>query len=837
MSGIINAEQFVQHHKLQLNINSAMKFTLNWLQNYVDTGSLSTEQLSDQLTMLGLEVDSVLPLYQELSSLITGLVISREKHPNADKLSLCLVDIGEETLQIVCGAPNVREGLAVVVARPGTTLPGKVKIKKSKVRGIESFGMICSERELAISDEHDGIMELANDTKPGQSFIKASGLEDTLIEVDLTPNRPDCASVIGIAREICAFTQQQLSIPITDATIKLSSKDFSVEVESEKLCPRYAGKLIKNIQIGPSPWWLRKRLISVGLRPINNIVDITNFVMLEYGQPLHAFDFDTLVGGKIVVRTPLEHETTFTTLDKNERPIDSDTLMICDQEKPIAVAGVMGGMDSEVTDTTTNILLESACFNPVSIRKTARRLNLSTDASYRFERGVDLDGAINALDRAVQLICEIAGGKTPDDGIDVYGGKTPINSQTLRVSRTNSLLGIDLSSEAMVGLLESIEITCKIKDGDTILVDPPSFRVDIEREADLVEEIARLYGYNNIPVTLPKVNLSYPRQDNHRLKRITLSSALTSIGYTEAINYSFSSSNHAEMLALPQSDQRLQSVDILNPLSEDQSVMRTMLLPGLLENVKRNISFQKTAIKMFETGKVFTPAGKDLQPVEKTRLSAVLSGNRYGENSPLHYKNDLVDIFDAKGGVEFIIRHMALTDSTATEQIQFKQPEEGQCEPFAETGYSLNICYGSDVIGTLGKIKDDILKNFGIKHDVYYFDLDYDTICEIEASPRKFTSLPVYPSVKRDIALIVSDTVSSGELLDLVKSRRDKLIENAEIFDVFRGDKIETGYKSVALSITYRSQTKTLTEKNVEKSHSKIVRMLTEKFEGSFRNG
>ncbi len=813
-----------------------MKFTLNWLQDYVDTTNLSPDQLADRLTMLGLEVDSVTPLYQELSALITGLVVSSEKHPNADKLSLCLVDIGEETVQIVCGAPNVREGLAVVVALPGTTLPGNFKIKKSKVRGIESSGMICSERELGLSDEHTGIMELPEGTEQGRPFIKATGLDDILVEIDLTPNRPDCASVIGVAREICGITDKELSIPVINSEIENISTGFSVTVETAELCPRYAGKLIKNIQIGPSPWWLRKLLISVGLRPINNIVDITNFVMLEYGQPLHAFDFDTLTDGKIVVRTPRNNETTFTTLDNTERSIDSDMLLICDGSKPIALAGIMGGMNSEVTDATTNILLESACFNAVSIRKTAKRLNLSTDASYRFERGVDPDGTINALDRAVNLICEIAGGEIPGNGIDIYDGRKPPYSQTLRVSRTNAHLGINLDSKEMATLLESIEIRCENKNSDTLLVTPPSFRVDIEREADLVEEVARLFGYNNIPVTLPEVNLSYPAQDSNRLRRNNLSSALTSISYTEAINYSFVSTEYSDWLTLAETDPRRQNVPLLNPISEDQSVMRTMLLPGLLENIKRNISFQKTAVKMFEIGKIFTPVASNRQPIEKTRLTGVLSGSRHGENSSLYYKHEPVDIFDAKGSVEFIIESLGLTCTSDTKNIHFRQPEDNKCEPYAESDYSLDLCDNDQIIGTLGKIKNEILKNFGIKHTVYYYDLDYDALCNVKTSGKNFTQLPIYPSVKRDIALIIPVDVSSGKLLDVVKSSKDKLIESSEIFDIFQGDKIERGFKSVALSITYRSQSKTLTEKNVEKSHSKIVRMLTDKFKGSFRD-
>ncbi len=813
-----------------------MKLTVNWLQNYVDLEGLSPDQLADHLTMLGLEVDSTAPLYQELASLQTGLVQSAEKHPDADKLTVCQVQIGDDLHQIVCGAPNVRQGLSVVVALPGTVLPGDFKISKSKIRGVESFGMICSERELGLSNDHQGIMELPEGTEHGQSFIKAMGLEDIFIEVDLTPNRPDCASVIGIAREVAGVVRKPLTLPVQQAAIEKTSSEFSVEIQAPELCPRYAGRLIKNVKIGPSPWWLRKRLMSVGLRPINNIVDITNFVMLEYGQPLHAFDFDTLAGKKIVVRTPKSDELSFATLDDAARQLDSETLMICDGEKPIAVAGIMGGLNSEVTGKTTNILLESACFNAVSIRKSARKLNMGTDASYRFERGVDPDGTINALNRAVQLMCELAGGQAPDEGIDCYPGKSEPAAIALSVSRANTLLGLKLSGKEIKDLLESIGIGCRVEDDDLLTALPPSFRVDIEREADLVEEIARLYGYNNIPATLPKVELSYPDQDSDRLKRLTIAERLTTVGYSEAINYSFISDKHVEMLNIAESDERSVAVRLLNPLSEEQSVLRTTLLPGLLENVRRNINHQKTAVKMFEIGKVFLPHQGEAQPLEKMMLAGVLSGNRHGESSALYFKQEPVDIFDAKGGVEFIIREMHLGDIGEEKAIRFALPDKGCDEPFAEQGYSLNILTGDQCLGSIGKLKSEVLRRFSIKHDVFYFDLDYDKICAQKTSQKNFTSLPVYPSVKRDIALVVAEQVSAGELLAKVKNSPDKLVESCEIFDVFRGAKIPAGYKSVALTITYRSQTKTLTEKNVEKSHSKIVRLLTEEFGGSFRN-
>ena len=554
----------------------------------------------------------------------------------------------------------MRQDLCVVIALPGTTLPGNFKIKKSKVRGIESQGMLCSERELGLSESHEGIMELPDDTPHGESFIEHSGLKDTLVEVDLTPNRPDCASVIGIAREVAGITKKELTVPFKDTILASTSSSFSVKVESSELCPRYAGRLIKGVKIGPSPWWLRKRLISIGLRPINNIVDVTNLVMMEYGQPLHAFDFDTLAGQSIVVRTPRENEKEFTTLDNVTRTLDNDTLMICDGEGPVAVAGVMGGLDSEVTDKTTNILLESACFNSVSIRKTARRLNLPSEASYRFERGVDPDGTINAMERAVTLMCEISGGTAEAGGIDVYEGKQPATTLNLRISRTSELLGVPLTSKQVSELLESIAIGCKDIDDDTLLVTPPSFRVDLEREVDLVEEVARLIGYNEIPMSLPTVDLSYPEQDSARIKRNRISQFMTSIGFSEAINYSFYSSSYTSLMKLEKSDERSSHIKILNPLSEGQDVMRTTLLPCLFENVRRNINFQQTSCHLFEIGKVFFPVqGEDLAK-ETVRLSGVLFGLRNGSGLPFHFKNEQIDIYDTKGAVEALLAENAV---------------------------------------------------------------------------------------------------------------------------------------------------------------------------------
>ena len=680
-----------------------MKFTRNWLKEYIDDSALTSTQLADHLTMLGLEVDSVEELFTDLSPLKTGLILSAEKHPNADKLQVCQVQIGEETHQIVCGAPNARAGLKVVVALPGTVLPGNFKIKTSKVREVESAGMICSERELGLSEDHTGIMELPDDVGHGQTFTEVMGLADTMIEVDLTPNRPDCTSVIGIAREVGGVVRKPLTLPVTNRQVTVTDNRFTVEVEAAELCPRYAARLITGVKIGPSPWWLRRRLLSVGLRPINNVVDITNYVMMEYGQPLHAFDFDNLAGGKIVVRLPRNGEETFTTLDNVERKIDSETLLICDGEKPVALAGIMGGLNSEVTDATTTVLLESACFNPISIRRSARKVNLSTDASYRFERGVDPGGTVNAMDRAVELLCKVADGVAEETGADVYKGQRPVATETMKISRTAELLGISLDYATISDHLESIGFTCISTDDDTIEVTVPSFRVDIEREADLVEEIARLYGYNNIPTTLPGADLSYPEQDSQRIKRGEATAMLRSIGFSEAVNYSFSDERHLDSLGLNPDDFRRNVVKIINPLSEEQGVMRTMLLPGLLENVRRNLSYQKNSVQLFEIGKVFSPREEGSLPRETMHIGAVLSGNRFGENSPLHFPAQPVDIFDAKGAVEHLLEEMRLDQGSAGE-IEFVRPVEEGLEQFVDPDYALLVFAGGTFLGAMGKL-------------------------------------------------------------------------------------------------------------------------------------
>lgn len=812
-----------------------MKFTLSWLSGFVSTADLDPEALAEKLTMLGLEVDAVTRLYQGLEQILTAEVLSVKKHPNADRLTLCEVNTGEETVQVVCGAPNVHPGMITAIARPGVRLPDGMKIKKAKVRGEQSLGMLCSARELGLSEDHEGIMELNGSIAAGIPLTEALELDDTMIEVDLTPNRPDCASVLGIAREVAGFTGRPLQMPVAQATeLDGTGIDFSVTIEDPALCPRYAARKLTGVTIGPSPWWLQRQLLAVGLRPINNIVDITNFVMLDYGQPLHAFDFQKIRQGKIVVRCPQEGETKFTTLDGAERTLDQNMLMICDGEGPVAVAGVMGGMDSEVTAETTEVLLESACFDPVSIRRTARRLNLPSEASYRFERGVDPNITLLAMERAVRLMVELAGATVVENGVDAYPGQKPLFELDLRVERVNSLLGLSLDSEAIAAYLQAIEFQVAGVGKPVLHVVVPSFRPDIEREVDLVEEIARLYGYNEIPTTMPKIGMDYPDRDPLRTLRQKIASVCTGRGFFEAINYSFVDAKHLELMRLPEDDSRRKLTKLLNPLTEEQSVMRSMLLPGLLENLQRNINHQQPDLKLFEVGKVFIQQEQDVQPEEQYQLCAVCCGLRYPGATPIYFSEQKSDLLDIKGLAEDIVESLRLQGSSGSLDFVI-HPDS--CQPYAEPSLSVSLVDGDQEIGRMSQVKTEILQDMGIKQPVCFFECNLNLLNDLPVTKKQFVPIPRYPLMKRDIALLVPEQVPAGDLLDAVRNHRAEHVESVEIFDVYSGKPIEAGMKSVALSVTYRSPEKTLDDVTVDRIHEKIVNSLMANFGGRYREG
>ncbi len=803
-----------------------MKFTVDWLKQYVDF-DYSPQDLADRLTMAGLEVDAVDELFTDLKDVKVARILEANPHPDADRLQVCQVEVGDEVKTIVCGAPNARAGLITAVALPGCVLPGNFKIKKGKIRGQESAGMLCSTKELALADDAQGIIELQAELASGSSFCEAMGLDDILIEVDLTPNRPDCASVIGIAREVAGMCGTRIKHPVDLETLPvLSGTDaFDVTVTDAALCPRYVARRMTGVTVAPSPWWLQKRLISVGLRPINNVVDATNFVMLEYGQPMHGFDLTKLEGKTVVVRPAADGET-ITTLDGKERTLDSSMLVIADAAKPVAVAGVMGGGNSEIDSTTTELLLESACFNAVSVRKTARNLNIGTDASYRFERGVDPELAPVAMQRLVEILEEITGGKVDAGGVDLATGVTSPSEYNLRVGRTNELLGISLSIDEVSAYLTGIEMIVRPVDADTLGVTHPSFRIDIEREADLVEEVARLYGYNEVGTTLPVVPMSFASQDPKRVLRKKLAAVLIAQSCYEAINYSFVSPLHADQLGLPEDHDWRNTVALLNPLTEEQSVMRRSLLPGLLENVRRNINHQNSDVRLFETGKVFHPKNKGEQPDEELRLGVVLSGKRYGHATPLYWSQEHVDIFDAKG----------IADSVLSE-LRLDQVVEIIAE--AEAVYAGDQCIRLEMdgaeVGTVSHFNRECLKRFGIKQDVYYVDLSLDVLVGLTGSPKKFSPLPKYPSVQRDIAMVVAQSVAAADIVKFITDRKEKDVESVELFDVYEGENVGIGFKSVAISVTYRSEKQTLKEKAVSKSHNRITDAVLSHFDGRLR--
>jgi phenylalanyl-tRNA synthetase beta chain len=802
-----------------------MKFTVNWLKNYIET-DLSAEKLSDKLTMLGLEVDSIEPVFEKLDEIKIARVLKAGPHPNADKLTLCTVTTGNETVEIVCGAPNVRQGMVSAIAMPGTVLPSGIKIKPTKIRGEKSHGMLCSEKDLGIGESHDGIMDLDEELTIGASLADELALRDEVIEVDLTPNRPDCASVIGIARETGSFTKTTLKTPV-DTASSLTGKNvpFSISIEAPLECPRYCARLITDVKIGPSPWWLKKLLLSVGIRSINNVVDITNFVMLEYGQPLHAFDFKKVADSKIIVRKARPGEK-ITTLDNTERELDQESLLICDGKQPVALAGIMGGANSEVSDSTKEILLESAYFNPVNIRRTARNLKIGTDSSYRFERGVDPKGVPIALERAVRLIQELAGGTVIDNGFDVNNLSDEVLKLNLRVKKTSNLLGMTFTASQLSEQLKSIEIPSEIIDEDNISVFPPSFRVDLEREIDLVEEIARLTGYNEIPTTLPSVPMSFSENNPERVLNKQITDIMVALGYSEAINYSFGSEKCFDKLSLAEDDPLRETIKIQNPLTEDQSVMRTMLIPGLLENLRHNINHQNNDVKLFEIGKVFTPVKGKEQPDENIWLSGVISGNRYPSSPTMYFANQSIDLFDIKAGVETILEQLRIDKYTLS-------PATGLA--WVNNDNSMKIHCKKQLIGYIGEINNKTLKQFNIRQKTFFLDINLNVVLKLNTTKKSFKLLPKFPSVKWDLALIVPEAIDAGEIINIISKQKSPLIESIDIFDIYRGKPIDEGKKSIAFTITYRSDKKTLNDKTVKKVHQKITDITIKHFNAQLR--
>ncbi len=798
-----------------------MNVTLNWLKNYIDF-EFSPSELADRLTMLGIEVEAIKELGAELEGVVVGGVTAIRPHPNADKLVLCQVDIGETAeLQIVCGAPNVREGMLAPVATIGATLPIGLTIKRAKLRGEESHGMLCSEKELGLSEDAAGLMELPADIPLGTSFSAALGLDDVVFELEITPNRPDCLSMIGVAREIRAETGNALKLPQVDFNeAETDIREMtSVTIEAPDLCPRYAARVIQGVKVGQSPEWLQQRLEFVGVGVINNIVDITNFVLMEYGQPLHAFDYHKLAENRIVVRRAAAGEN-ITTLDEIARELTPDMLVIADAEKPVALAGIMGGYDSEITETTADVLLESAYFNPSSVRATAKALGVSTEASYRFERGADPGIVLAALDRAAQLIAELAGGTICKGIVDVYPGQQPLSRIQLRPERVNFILGTTLEATEMVRILSHLDFDVKANGAEDYEVIVPTFRSDITREIDLIEEIARVHGYDNIPTTLPKGDIPVPAPNPRTEVRKRIKHFLLAAGMMEAINYSFCDPNCFDKIRFTVDDPRRAALKLQNPLSPEMSLLRTTLLPRLLENAQHNRNHQIDTIALFEIGNVFIGNGEQKEP---ERVAGVLAG-QIGEgvySDP--YRSP--DFYDIKGLVERILEVCGIVDYTLQKTDT----------PTFHPGRNAEILLGDRQIGTFGEAHPEVLENYDLPYKAYLFEFDMEVLVDAAIFAKRFEPIPIYPTVERDLAIVVDKELLSDMPTELIYATGGELVKSVRLFDVYEGEQVPEGKKSLAYAITYHSATETLTDKAVNTLHDKVVKHLNQKLGAELR--
>ena len=801
-----------------------MIVTYNWLKEFVDF-DMDPQQLADRLTMAGLEVDGMVEIGAGLDSVIVARLNRVEPHPDADRLTVCQVDNGTEVVQVVCGATNHKTGDLIALAQPGTILPGDFKIKKSKIRGQVSMGMLCSEKELGFSEESAGIMILPQDLEPGVPLFDALKLKDVQIEIGLTPNRPDCLSVVGVAREVAAMCGKPLRLP--EVTIIEGGSPVedqaSVTIKDDDLCPRYAARMIRDVKIGPSPSWMVSRLESVGMRSINNVVDVTNYVMMELGHPLHAFDYRLLENGEIIVKRASAGET-FVTLDGQEHELDNADLMICDGNRSVAMAGVMGGQNSEVQDDTSTILLESAYFKPTSIRRTSKRHGLHTESSHRFERGADIDMVPVALDRAAALIAELSGGQVATGVIDNYPRTLDPQIVELRTERIGQLLGLELEQQHVVELFESIALGVDVQGDGLLRVEVPSFRPDLERDVDLIEEVARLYGYDNVPVTLPQGAMDAEKSPLKQQLETLARNELVAAGFAEVINYSFVAPQSCSHLNLSEGDPRLQQVRILNPLNEEQSVMRTSLVPSLLETVSRNLAYRSHDLRLFELRPVFYPVAGETGGRQELRLAAVLCGRQQPEGWAQSAAD--VDFFDLKGTAEQLLEALKI------DQVEFNAE---MSEPYLHPGKSCAVMKDGIQLGTMGEVHPQVLATFDIDEPVFLLDFSLPELVAAAGSHPGFQPLSRYPDVSRDSALLIDENVPAKAIMDIVAKTKVKNIEDTVLFDIYQGAGIPAGKKSLAIRVRYRSTEKTLTEEEVSKAHGKLIKTLCQQLEAEIR--
>jgi phenylalanyl-tRNA synthetase beta chain len=801
-----------------------MIVTYKWLKEFVDI-DLPAGELAHLLTMLGLEVERMESLGEGMDDVVVASVLERNQHPNADKLSLCRVDNGREILSIVCGAQNFLVGDRVALAQIGAVLPGDFRIKKSKIRGEESFGMLCSEKELGFAEESAGIMILPQDLPLGMPLFDVLGLKDTVFEIGLTPNRADCLSVIGVAREIAAKLGKKVHYP-GHAVVETGgpiADIASVSVENFDLCPRYTARYISGCTIAPSPQWLVQRLKSVGMRSINNVVDVTNYVLIEYGHPLHAFDYRQLAGGRIVVKTAAEGEI-FTTLDGQERQLRATDLTIRDGEKVVALAGIMGGENSEIVPSTSDILLESAYFNPTAVRLTSKKLGIHTESSHRFERGTDINALTRALDRAASLIADLAGGSVARGTIDIKGETPRREMITARLDRINGLLGIALTAEEVADIFHRLEFSVESPEPGIFHVAAPSFRVDIEREIDLIEEVARMNGFDRISVTMPKARVISDRPTRHQKLETRMRDLMVAHGFNEVVNFSFIAPGACDKILLDEQDVRRKAVKLLNPLVDEQSEMRTTLLPGILETSLRNSSYRILNQRIFELRRVYLPVeGREL-PDEPLCLAGLMTGMR--DNEGWNQQRTQVDFYDVKGVVENLFEQLNITGIVY---------ESEGLDPFYHPGKSCVIKKKGEVLGSLGEIHPTVQENYGLEKAPFYFELHFEKLVAAVTEAFEVAAPPRFPDTFRDIAMVLAVETPAVEILNCVTGLKTKEIEGAEIFDLYTGGNIPAGKKSIAVRVRYRSPEKTLTDDEVTRLHNRVVDNLLTKLNVTIR--
>ena len=799
-----------------------MNTSLSWIKAYVPELDVTAQEYTDAMTLSGTKVEGYEELDADLDKIVVGQIDKIEKHPDADKLIICQVNVGAETVQIVTGAPNVKEGDKIPVVldggrvagghEPGQRVAGGIKIKKGKLRGVESAGMMCSIEELGSNREmypeapEYGIYIFPEDTEVGADAVELLGLHDVVFEYEITSNRVDCYSVVGIAREAAATFRKEFVPPVVTAVGNDEDvNDFiKVTVEDPDLCPRYTARVVKNIKIGPSPKWMQRRLASVGIRPINNLVDITNYVMEEYGQPKHAYDLDTIAGGQIVVRRAKENET-FVTLDGQERKLDESVLMICDGEKSVGIAGIMGGENSMITDDVHTMLFEAACFDGTNIRKSSKKVGLRTDASGKFEKGLDPNNAEAAMNRACQLIEEMGAGEVVGGMVDVYSKKKEPVRVPFDADEINGLLGTNISKEEMLSYFRKIDLEYDEASNEVIA---PTFRHDLFRMADLAEEVARFYGYDNIPTTLPRGEATTGKLSfKLRVEEIARDIA-EFCGFSQGMTYSFESPKVFDKLLIPSDSPLRNTVDIMNPLGEDYSIMRTTSLNGMLTSLATNYNRRNKNVKLYELGNIYLPKSLPLTELPEERMQFTLG--MYGDG----------DFFSMKGVVEEFFEKIGL------HKKETYDPNAGK--PYLHPGRQANIIYDGVVVGYLGEVHPDVADTYGIGTKAYVAVLDMPEITKRATFDRKYTGIAKFPAVTRDISMVMPKEILVGQVEEVIEKKGGAYLESYALFDLYEGAQIKEGYKSVAYSIVFRAKDKTLEEAEISQAMEKILAGLEE---------